>query len=119
MATYAPIPLFGQIVEYITQVAPDDNGFCNVQINTLPLNTFDLAGVSSNAVTNINNVFSDFAKVLKSRAMDTSGATYSVVIPAGIRLQLNHWLAAQGFATDNVTSTYAQVLAAMRTKLTS
>jgi hypothetical protein len=119
MPKYAPIPLFGQIVEYVTQVAPDGNGYCDVQINTVPLSAFDLAGVASDAVTNIQNVFADFAKVLQARAMDLSGATYIVVIPAGIRLQLNQWLAAQGFATANVTSTYAQVLAAMRSKLTS
>lgn len=37
MPNYAVIPEFGQLVEYITQVVPDGNGFCGVKINTVPL----------------------------------------------------------------------------------
>ena len=113
---FAPIPHFGQCVEYVTQVAPDSNGFCDVKINTVPVSQIDLT-----TSQNVKAFFDNFVTILqlKSRTTDLTGADYQVVIPASIRLLLNTWLVANGFVMANVTSTYAQILTAMRTKLQS
>ena len=113
---FAPIPYFGQCVEYVTQVAPDSNGFCDVKINTVPVSQIDLT-----TSQNVKAFFDNFVTILqlKSRTTDLTRADYQVVIPASIRLLLNTWLVANGFAMANVTSTYAQILTAMKTKLQS
>ena len=116
MTTYASIPYFGQCVEYVTQVLPDASGFCDVKINTVPISQIDLT-----TSQNVKAFFDNFVTVLqlKSRTTDLTGADYQVAIPASIRLLLNTWLVANGFVMANVTSTYAQILTAMRTKLQS
>ena len=58
--TYAPIPYFGQCAEYVTQVAPDVNGFCDVVINKIPLENQPLEPMSLQAIkvdyTKINSI---------------------------------------------------------------
>lgn len=116
MPNYAAIPYFSQYVEYVTQIAPDKDQFCDVAINTVPISQVDL----TNPIT-LKIYFDDFVNLLKlkSRQPDLTGEDFKTVIPAAIRLKLNTWLTANGFVTANVTSTYAQVLTAMRLKLQS
>jgi hypothetical protein len=111
MLNYATISYFSQYAEFVTQVAPVNN-FCDVAINTQPISQIDL----TNPIT-LQIYFADFVNVLKLRAVNLSDTNFNVVIPAAIRLMLNQWLTANGFATANVTSTYAQVITAMRNKL--
>jgi hypothetical protein len=118
---YAVIPEFGQLVEYITQVAPDANGFYDIKINTVPLATYDLAGIDSTRDVNLTlrNVLEDFVKVLriKIRTMDLTAIDFSGVIPNPIRIRINAWLTARGWTNVPSGWTYRQLFVAIKARL--
>jgi hypothetical protein len=71
---YAVIPEFGQLVEYITQVVPDGNGFYDIKINSIPLEVQPILEPISIQAINI-----DYTKVNVINSVRVSDVT-----PAGL-----------------------------------
>lgn len=91
-----------------------------VIINTVPLTTFDLAGVGEGDVNlRLKNVLEDFIHILaiKTRNMDLTSADFNNVIPAGIRLKINVFLTAKGWPTVPAGYTWRQLFDAIKARL--
>ena len=117
--TYAPITDFGQYVEFVTQAAPDINGFCDIVINTVPLADLNLSDTDGDPAFKLNLILSDYAKVLaiKNRLMNLTSAQLNAVIPTAMRTRINVWLTARGWTNVPNGWTYLQLFNAIKTRV--
>lgn len=118
MPNYAPIPAFGQLVEYITQA---ENGY-GIVINTVPLADHDLAGtdpMGGDPAIKLRNILEDYVKVLaiKTRLMNLANIKFNAVIPTAMRTRINVWLTARGWTNVPAGWTYRQLLEAIKARL--
>jgi hypothetical protein len=117
---YAPVPEFGQLVEYITQGPLVDEVY-GVMINTVPLAAHDLAGtdpMGGDVNLKLGSILVDFVKVLaiKIREMDLTSTDFSTVIPVSIRTRINVWLTNRGWANIPAGWTYRQLFVAIKAR---
>ena len=113
MQNYAPIPNFGQLVEYITQGPLVDDTYGIVFHHV----SIDQHGFAEILV--LHGVLEDYVKVLRviKRVLDLSPTKLNTVIPSGIRTRINTWLTNHMYPTIPVGWTYKQLLIAIRDRV--
>jgi hypothetical protein len=117
MPNYAPIPEFGQLVEYITQAAPieqDGEIYYGLEFHHSPITRHEITDLLT-----LRAVLEDYVHVFRIlvRVLDSELSELNIVIPAGIRTRINAWLTSRGYPTIPTRTTYKQFLVAVRNRV--
>lgn len=119
--TYAPIPEFGQYVEYITQAEPvlvDGQQFYGLVFNRVPITDF-FSDPEQDKDRVIHYILTDYVKVFRivTRVLNLDGFDLDNVIPVLIRTKINAWLTNHGYPTVPAGWTYRQLLQAIKARV--
>ncbi len=121
MDIYEPIPDFGQIVEYITQADPVQQGeniYYGLKFYHMPITRDDLNDDNTIDIS-LREILADYVKVFRIliRMLDLELPELDNVIPNRIRLRVNVWLSNRGYPTIPAGTTYKQFLVALRNRI--